>query len=49
MGHEIVGTSDFEAEDLQDIVAFEPYLVSELCAEIGGQYKRGFLDDLVDF
>lgn len=47
--HEVVRSSDFEAKDLLEILALEPYLVAEFCAKVGGTDEGSFFEDLVDF
>lgn len=48
-GHEIVSSSDLEAEDFLEVLAFEPYLVAKLCAEVLCENEGCFFDDLVYF
>jgi len=48
-GHEVVSAPDLEAEDLLEILALEPDLVAELCAEIGGEDEGCLLENVIDF
>lgn len=47
--HEVVGTANFEAEDLLEVFALEPYLISQFCAEIWGEDEGSLFEYVVDF
>lgn len=46
--HKVVCAPYFEGKDIVEILALEPDVVSELCAEIAGFDEGGFLDDFID-
>ena len=47
--HEVVGAANFEAEDLLEVFAFEPYLISQFRAEVWGEDEGCLFEYLVDF
>jgi len=46
--HKVVRATNFEAEDLLEILALEVDLVPKFCAEIGGVYKWRLFKDFID-
>lgn len=49
VGHEVVGTANLETENLLQVFAFKPYVISEFCAKIRCVDEGSLFEYLVDF